>query len=70
MFKYKVKAQTADRAHPITVALTNYIDLAEFIRDHAAESLDPTGEMGMTVEIITRPEADYFVSRHRDTEEG
>ena len=68
MFKFKIKAQTADRTHPITVALTNYIDLAEFIRDHAAETIDPTGENHMTVEIITRPEADYFV-RPRSNEE-
>lgn len=65
MFKYQIVARTSDRARPVTVALTHFSDLAEFIRAHAAEALDPGGKMGLSVEIVTREEADMFVHHPR-----
>ena len=70
MFKYQITGSTIDRPHPTTLALTSYSDLAEFISAHAAEALDPNGDKGLTVEIVTRPEADYYIHRPRGNREG
>lgn len=65
MFKYQILATTKNKNRPITVALTHFCDLAEFIADHAAEALDPDGTEEMRVHIVERTEADMFINRPR-----
>lgn len=65
MFKYQILASTKDSPRAVTIALTHYSDLAEFIAAHAAEALDPDGSMGMQVHIVERAEADKFAHRPR-----
>ena len=67
MFKYQVRGTTNDRK-PMLIALTHFSDIAQFVADHAAEVLDPTGERGMRVEVVYRPEADRFITPPRSTE--
>ena len=61
MFKFAVYAST-DGKNFRTVALTNYLDMARFIRDHAAEALDPAGRRNLTVKLEERPIADYLIA--------
>ena len=68
MFKYQVRGIVNDRK-PMIIALTHFADIAQYIADHAAEALDPTGEKGMRVEVVYRPEADNFIKPPRRTEE-
>ena len=70
MFKYVIQGSTNDRPRPMTLALTHFSDLAEFICSHAAEALDPEGKEGLTVNIIARPEADYYIHRPRGNKEA
>lgn len=70
MFKFVIQGSTAERPRPVTLALTHYSDLAEYIRDHAPDALDPTGEMGLTVSVLTRPEADCFIHRSQGKGDG
>lgn len=65
MFKYQIMATTNATPKAITIALTHYSDLAEFIAAHAAEALDPSGSANMQVHIVERAEADMFVHRPR-----
>ena len=69
MFKYVIKGTTKDRPFPSTIALTHYSDLAEYIKEHAVEALDPTGEQELTVELVTRPEADLYINRPKSNRE-
>lgn len=69
MFKYQILGTTANR-RPMTIALTHFSDVAEYIAAHAAEALDPTGEKGMTVTVISRPEADRFIVPPREDKEA
>ncbi len=68
MFRFQIIASTKTSPRPVTVALTHYSDLAEFIADHAAEALDPDGSAGMQVHIVERAEADMFIHRPRSKE--
>ena len=68
MFKFQIVAETKGRPRPTVIALTHFSDLAEFIRDHAAEAIDPEGKMGLKISIVSRPEADMFVYRPRGKE--
>lgn len=70
MFKYQILGSTTSRPTPMTLALTHFSDLAEFISAHAAEALDPTGKMGLTVTIVSRPEADCYIHRPRSRQEA
>lgn len=69
MFRYAVKGTTKERPRPMVIALTNYSDLAEFIKDHVAEALDPDGAMDLSAEVVTRPEADMYIFRHQSKQE-
>lgn len=69
MMKYAIKGTTKDRPNPMTIAVTHFSDLAEFIKDHAVEALDPDGEKGLSVELITRPEADMYIYRPQSNRE-
>ena len=68
MFKYQIKGSIYKKTRPVTIALTNYKDIAEYILEHAAEALDPEGEHGLTVELITHPEADLYIFQPRKVE--
>ena len=70
MFRYQIVGTTTERPRPMVLALTHFSDLAEFIQAHAAEALDPEGKEGLTVEIITRPEADYYIHRSHGKREA
>ncbi len=69
MFKYAITGRTNKRTRSKVLALTPYSDLAQFIADHAKEALDPDGKEGLTVEIVTRPEADLFIPPPRTSEQ-
>lgn len=70
MFKYTIKGKVDAKDKPITIALTSFRDIAEYVRDHAAEALDPSGEYGMTVSIIEHPDADCFIYPSRGSSGG
>ena len=69
MFKYQIMGVTNTSPRAITVALTHFSDIAEFIAAHAAEALDPDGALGMKVTIVERAEADRFAYRPRGNRE-
>lgn len=69
MFKYQIMGTTNTSPRAITVALTHFSDIAEFIADHAAEALDPDGSQGMSFHVVKRQEADKFVNRPRSNPE-
>lgn len=65
MFKYQVIG-TSRKRRPMTIALTHFSDIADYIAAHAVEALDPNGENGLTVSVVTRPEADLFIVPPRE----
>ena len=69
MFKYQIMGVTNTSPRAITVALTHFSDIAEFVATHAAEALDPDGSQGMSFHVIERQEADKFVNRPRGNPE-
>ncbi len=69
MFKYQIMGVTNTSPRAITVALTHFSDIAEFIAAHAAEALDPDGSQGMSFHVIERQEADKFTNRPRGNPE-
>lgn len=68
MFKYQIRGITNGRK-PMVIALTHFSDVAQLIADIAPKALDPTGEKGMRVEVVYRPEADNFIKPPRRTED-
>lgn len=61
MFKYEIRGKKREYKNPAVLALTSYKDIAEYIRDHAVEALDPNGTQGFEITIIEHPGADYFI---------
>ena len=61
MFKYTIRAVTNRRKRPVVVAVTNFRDVATYIRDNAAAALDPAGVQGMEIYMVENQDADLFV---------
>ena len=62
MLRYSVKGQARGYANPITVAATNFLDIAEYIRDHAAPDVfDPDGNAGLAFKVVEYTEDNYFM---------
>lgn len=61
MFRYTIRAVTSKRKRPVVVAVTNFRDVAAYIRDNAASALDPAGVQGMEIYMVENQDADLFV---------
>ncbi len=47
MFRFSIHGHTSANKNKRLVAVTDFQDVATFMRDHAGEMLDPTGELGL-----------------------
>ena len=61
MFRYAIKGKTNDRPYPVIIALTDYADIASYIKDHAIEALDPSGEEGLSITIAESSSPRKFI---------
>ncbi len=61
MLRYSVFGLTKERKRKRLVAATNYLDIAIFLRDHAAEMLDPSGELGLAFTVQENDAAAQFL---------
>lgn len=70
MMRYSVKGQTKGHDSPMTIAATNFIDVATYIKNHAAEILDPDGMRELVITIEEYNNARYFFKGNRENDES
>ncbi len=66
MFRYSIYGQTKERRNKRLVAVSDFRDVAVFMRDHAAEMLDPTGELGLAFTVQENDAAAQFIPGRRN----
>ena len=66
MFRYSIYGQTKERRNKHLVAVSDFRDVAVFMRDHAAEMLDPSGELGLVFTMQENDAASQFISGRRN----
>lgn len=64
MFRFAIMGRMPRVQRQLTIALTDYADVAEYILEHAAEALDPDGSNGLEIELTETREAANLI-RHR-----
>lgn len=66
MFRFSIYGQTKERRNKRLVAVSDFRDVAVFMRDHAAEMLDPSRELGLVFTMTENDAAAQFIPGRRN----
>lgn len=70
MMRYSVKAQTKGHDRPTTIAASNFIDVCNYIKEHAAEILDPDGTRELVITVEEYNNARFFFKGNRENNDN